>query len=65
VLGLAPAAYRRLLHVLHSPALRLDRLTALWTRWWRDALPAFTVGGARVGLADGLKAPRRAARGRR
>lgn len=58
VLGLAPARYRRLLHLVHSPALRLDRLTALWTRWCRDALPAFTVGGARVCLADGLKAPK-------
>ncbi len=57
VLGLAPAAYRRLLHVLHSPALRLDQLTVLWTRWCRDAFPACTVGGARVCLADGLKAP--------
>jgi hypothetical protein len=58
VLGLAPAAYRRLLHLVHSPALRLDRLTTLWTRWCRDALPAFTVGTARVCLADGLKAPK-------
>ena len=47
VLGLAPAAYRRLLHLVHSPALKLDRLTALWTRWCRDAFPAFTVGAAR------------------
>jgi hypothetical protein len=57
-LGLAPAAYRRLLYVVHSPALRLERLTALWTRWCRDAFPAFTVGTARVCLADGLKAPK-------
>lgn len=58
VLGLPPRAYRRLLHLVHSPALRLDPLTALWTRWCRDALPAFTVGAARVCLADGLKAPK-------
>ncbi|MGH7644505.1 MAG: transposase [Gemmatimonadales bacterium] len=57
-LGLAPAAYRRLLHVLHTPALQLERLTTLWTRWCRDAFPAFTVGAARVCLADGLKAPK-------
>jgi hypothetical protein len=57
-LGLAPADYRRLLHVVHSPALRLERLTALWTRWCRDTLPDFTVGSARVCLADGLKAPK-------
>lgn len=58
VLGLAPAAYRRLLHLLHSPALRLEPLTALWTRWCRDAFPACTVGAARVCLADGLKVPK-------
>ena len=57
-LGLAPATYRRLLHVVHSPALRLDRLTALWTRWCRDAFPACTVRGARVCLADGIKVPK-------
>ena len=57
-LGLAPSAYRRLLHLVHSSALRLDRLTDLWTRWCRDAIPAFTVGAARVCIADGLKAPK-------
>jgi hypothetical protein len=57
-LGLAPSAYRRLLHLLHTSALRLDRLTDLWTRWCRDAVPAFTVGAARVCIADGLKAPK-------
>jgi hypothetical protein len=58
VLGLAPAAYKRLLHLFHSSALKLDRLTALWTRWCREALPAFTVGPYRVCLADGLKVPK-------
>jgi hypothetical protein len=57
-LGLAPSAYRRLLHLVHSSALRLDRLTDLWTRWCRDSVPAFTVGAARVCIADGLKAPK-------
>ncbi len=57
-LGLAPAAYRRLLHLMHSPALKLDRLTDLWTRWCRDAFPACTVGAARICIADGLKAPK-------
>ena len=56
-LGLAPSAYRRLLHLVHSSALRLDRLTDLWTRWCRDAVPALTVRTARVCIADGLKAP--------
>ena len=58
VLGLAPATYRRLLHLFHSSALKLDRLTALWTRWCREAFPACTVGSARVCIADGLKAPK-------
>jgi hypothetical protein len=57
-LRLAPAAYRRLLHLVHSPALHLERLTDLWTRWCRDTLPPFTVGTARVCIADGLKAPK-------
>jgi hypothetical protein len=57
-LGLAPSAYRRLLHLVHSSALRLDRLADLWTRWCRDTVPAFTVGTARVCIADGLKAPK-------
>jgi hypothetical protein len=58
ILGLTPAAYRRLLHLVHSPALELDRLTERWARWCRDALPPFTVGAARVCIADGLKAPK-------
>ena len=57
-LGLAPSAYRRLLYLVHSPALRLDRLTDLWTRWCRNSLPAFTVGAALVCIADGLKVPK-------
>jgi hypothetical protein len=57
-LGMAPAAYKRLLHLFHSSALQLDRLTTLWTRWCRDAFPVFTVGAHRVCLADGLKAPK-------
>ena len=57
-LGLAPSTYRRLLHLVHSPALRLDRLTDLWARWCRRSLPAFTVGAARVCIADGLKVPK-------
>jgi hypothetical protein len=57
-LGLAPSTYRRLLHLVHSPALRLDRLTELWARWGCSSLPAFTVGAARVCLADGLKVPK-------
>lgn len=57
-LGLAPATYKRFLHLFHSSALELDSLTALWTRWCRDAAPVFSVGSYRVCLADGLKVPK-------
>lgn len=57
-LGLAPSAYKRLLHLFHSPGLQLDRLTALWTRWCRHSLPPLTVGTHHVCIADGLKAPK-------
>lgn len=57
-LGLEPSVYKRLLHLFHSSALKLDQLTELWTRWCRDAFPAFSVGAHRVCIADGLKAPK-------
>lgn len=55
-LGLAPSAYKRLLHLFHSSALKLDRLTVLWVRWCRTAFPVQRVGPYLVCLADGLKA---------
>jgi hypothetical protein len=58
VLGLEPSTYKRLLHHFHSSALKLDRLTDLWTRWCRDAFVPFEVGRYRVCLADGLKVPK-------
>jgi hypothetical protein len=58
VLGLAPSLYKPLLHLFHSSALKLDRLTDLWVRWCREALPVVTVGPYRVCLADGLKVPK-------
>ena len=57
-LGLAPADYKPLLHLFHSAALDLERLTQLWAEWCRDAFPAFCVGTHRVCIADGLKAPK-------
>ena len=58
VLGLEPALYPRLLHLFHSPAVQLDTLTAIWTRWCADSFPACAVGAYRVWIADGLKAPK-------
>ncbi len=55
VLGLRPQAYRRLLHLFHTPALDLDRLTALWTRLVLKLFRPVVVGGYRVCLADGIK----------
>ena len=58
VLELSPSLYKRLLHLLHSPALKLDHLTVLWVRWCRHAFPPVMVGGFLVALADGLKVPK-------
>ncbi|MBI5818483.1 MAG: transposase [Verrucomicrobia bacterium] len=57
-LGLDPFLYKRLLHLFHSPALKLDTLTEVWTRWCADSLPACTVGAYRVWITDGIKAPK-------
>src|SRR5450759_5849887 len=48
VLGLEPVLYKRLLHLFHSPAIKLDTLTEIWTRWCADSFPACTVGAYRV-----------------
>lgn len=58
VLGLSPALYKPLLHLFHSSALNLDRLTGLWVWWCRTAFPVLTVGGYLVALADGIKVPK-------
>lgn len=58
VLGLPPSTYPGLLHLFHSSALKLDRLTARWTSWCRQAFPALMVGPYRVCIADGLKVPK-------
>ncbi|MGH7418358.1 MAG: transposase, partial [Candidatus Rokuibacteriota bacterium] len=57
-LALRPDRYLRLLHVLHSEALRLGPLTALWVRFCRARFTPVEVGGAWVCLADGLKVPK-------
>jgi len=58
VLGLEPTLYKRLLHLFHSPAIKLDRLTEIWARWCCEVFPACSVGPYRVWIADGLKAPK-------
>jgi hypothetical protein len=57
-LALRPDRYLRLLGLLHSEALRLGALTALWIRLCRARFPALEVGGAWVCRADGLKVPK-------
>jgi hypothetical protein len=57
-LALRPDRYLRLLGLLHSEALRLGPLTALWVRFCRARFTPVEVGGAWVCLADGLKVPK-------
>jgi hypothetical protein len=57
-LGLAPAAYHRILHFFHSPAVDLDRLTTLWARLVVRIFSPLQVGSYLVCLADGVKAPK-------
>ena len=56
---LLPGAYRRLLHLFHTTALRLPQLTSLWTRLAYSRLfTPLRFGGRPVLAADGLKAPK-------
>jgi len=57
-LALRPKVYLRLLHLLHSEALPLGPLTALWVRFCRARFHPVQVGEALVCLADGLKVPK-------
>ena len=52
---LVPSAYRRLLHLFHTPALRLPELGALWTRLAWNLFTPLRFGGRPVCVADGLK----------
>jgi len=58
--GLVERAYFRLLHFFHSPALKLDRLTALWAQLVVRLFARFVVrvDGKLVLLADGIKLPK-------
>ena len=57
-LGLAPQAYRSLLHLFHSPGLDLGRLTAAWIALARRLFVPLRVGDRLVVIADGLKVPK-------
>lgn len=56
--GLAPCAYHRLLHVFHSSAIRLDKLTECWLRLCLALFRPVEIGSRIVCIADGTKAPK-------
>ena len=58
VLGLRPAAYHRLLHLFHSTALDLERLTTCWVTLALKLFCPVMAGERLVCLADGIKAPK-------
>src|SRR5437867_2389887 len=58
VLPFYPSAYRRLLHLFHSRALSLERLTALWVQLVLRVFSPYMAGPYLVCLADGVKAPK-------
>jgi hypothetical protein len=57
-LRLDSACYRRLLHLFHSKAVDLNRLTDLWARLVLAVFRPLRAGGYLVCLADGVKAPK-------
>jgi hypothetical protein len=50
--------YRRLLHLFHSAALKLDGLTVCWIRLSQRLFTPVRVSGYRLCVADGLKVPK-------
>lgn len=55
-LGLKPALYSNLLHTIHSTAIDLDQLTALWTRSACQLFPdPVSFNGRVVLVGDGIK----------
>jgi hypothetical protein len=50
--------YLRLLHMFHSSAIKLDRLTELWTKLVLVLFTPLTVDGFRVCVGDGIKIPK-------
>lgn len=55
VLALQPAAYHRLLHLFHSQAIDLERLTDLWAQLVLTLFSPLIADGHLVCLADGIK----------
>lgn len=56
--GLKPSAYARLLHLFHSNALKVSRLTELWTQLVQQIFSPLKVNGRSVFLVDGIKTPK-------
>jgi len=54
-LWLKPTSYRRLLHLFHTPALDLDKLTRVWIRLALKLFRPVTLDGRLVLIADGIK----------
>ena len=58
-LKLRPRFYHKLLESFHTSAVRLDRLTALWTQIVLRLFPEpLRVNGRRVLVGDGIKVPK-------
>ena len=58
-LKLRPRFYHKLLESFHTSAVRLDRLTALWTQVVLRLFPEpLRVNGRRVLVGDGIKVPK-------
>ncbi|MCI0441110.1 MAG: IS4 family transposase, partial [Chloroflexi bacterium] len=57
-LWLQPRAYRRLLHLCHTPALDLEKLTAGWIRLALRLFRPVRLGSRIVFVADGIKVPK-------
>lgn len=55
---LAEHCYHRFLALFHTPALRLDLLTACWVKLVLRLFSPVTVNGYRVCVGDGLKIPK-------
>ena len=59
-LKLRPKCYENLIRNLHSSAVRLDELSALWTQAVLRLFPSpLRVNGRRVLVGDGIKVPKR------
>jgi len=59
-LKLKPHCYERLIRNLHSSAVRIDKLSALWTQAVSRLFPnPLRINGRRVLVGDGIKIPKR------